>query len=78
MNINLTQLGDRLSVALYILGILFGGLVANSVAKRTAHHITRSTIIGTLLSLIPPLNLIHLLFLLRDKKDETIESNANT
>ncbi|GAA6136614.1 hypothetical protein NBRC116583_03610 [Arenicella sp. 4NH20-0111] len=71
MNINITQLGDWVSLVFYVLGIVFGGLVVNLVAKQDGIHVARKTAFGTLLAFVPPLCLIYVWFLLKSKQAES-------
>ena len=78
MNINVTELGEWLMTILFVLNVIFACVVAKMVAKRHVPHVIRSTIIGTLLSLLPAFNLIHLYLMLKKPVVEGNEGNENT
>lgn len=64
MNINLTELANYVSIALWMPGIILGPIVVYSIAKLKVPHVIRSTLFAVLLSIVTPLVFIQMLLLL--------------
>ncbi|GAA3588262.1 hypothetical protein GCM10022265_40220 [Marinobacter xestospongiae] len=65
MILNLTQIGQYLNVGLWVLGVVVGTYAVHSLAKQKVDHVTRSTVVGFLLSVFQPLVLIQIVLLIR-------------
>lgn len=69
MNINLTAIGEYLTLGFWVLGVFLGTYVVHILAKQKVDHVARSTIFGFLLSIVQPLVLIQIALLAKKAVD---------
>lgn len=76
MDINLTLLGTNISLALFIMGLVLGPIVVYKIAKERVDHVARSTIFAIFLSILGPLVLLQIYFLLENDLESNNQINA--
>lgn len=75
MNINLSQISDITALIFWLIGVVMGTLIVNSLAKERVDHVVRSTIFGFLLSLTSTLVLIQIYKLLNKQPAHETETS---